>query len=274
MPTPKEDVDLLKPVLLNIRKSIDSVATNVNRDLGKATTHTNVRHTPSIPSSCAYVGIALQALLAQIGVAVPSAESSLLSLQSIISSIISSPEIQALRSVIETGSREVHRFIIELSHELVLAGEFPDLTTTPNHQRRVDDIRILMDSVEAALLMVTSKRNIPEDKVKGAFGGVRRGIETVWILVGGLIEQYPVLFEVLLFCITLFLPILGLFGIDPLDSDAKGRLFPRISWTFVLNPTRKNSFGFVWCNCIPATFVYNPSTTDPEKYFQVAPYHR
>ncbi|THU98951.1 hypothetical protein K435DRAFT_777143 [Dendrothele bispora CBS 962.96] len=195
------------------------------------------------------------ALVEKMMQSIPSAKDSIVSIQSTISSTITSPGLKALRSELEFRSIEnrelilenvdkIHSewsnlkldlnswsnaFSIELSNELEsimneFKADFPNPSTAPSHEQRVELIGNLMDRIEVGLVKVSGKHGISEDETRSKFVPVKEGIVKALVLIGDLVEQHPILFEAALFSATILFmpevwltqPILSCFGFGPL----------------------------------------------------------
>jgi hypothetical protein len=82
-----------------------------------------------------------------------------------------------------------NEFSIDLANELEIVmdqvrEEFPPPSEAPNHEQRVEIIGTVLTRVEGALVKVTRKYNIDEDKTRDIFRTMRPGIENTLILVG------------------------------------------------------------------------------------------
>ncbi|KAK7457195.1 hypothetical protein VKT23_010493 [Stygiomarasmius scandens] len=187
------------------------------------------------------------ALLSQVTRKIPSTKSSVLALQSTISTTITSPGLQAFRSELQNLTLQgfddlnsdmqrngldlsnwSNTFSFDLSCELELImdqfrADFPEPSTAPNHAQRVVFIQTLMNRIEEGLVRVSAKYGVREQDTKDNFSKVRHGTEDTLIIVGDLVEQHPILLEALVFStVILFLPkvwltrpILSCFGFGP-----------------------------------------------------------
>ncbi|THU98950.1 hypothetical protein K435DRAFT_837840 [Dendrothele bispora CBS 962.96] len=194
------------------------------------------------------------ALVTKMIQSVPSAEEFIIPLRSTIFSTVTSPELQALRSGLESRSMEdqiliiengtssewsdfkldldsswSNAFSVEFSNELEsimneFKVEFADPSTAPSHEQRVELIENWMDRIEVGLVKVSGEYGMSEDETKSKFAPVKEGIVKALVLVGDLAEQHPFLFEFVLFTVAiefvmegwLILPILRCFGFGPL----------------------------------------------------------
>ncbi|EGO30117.1 hypothetical protein SERLADRAFT_358925 [Serpula lacrymans var. lacrymans S7.9] len=135
---------------------------------------------------------------------------------------------------------EAHGITLEaLSDELAalfakvldeLQVEFPAPDEAPSHELRKEMVSRVLDRVEEEIVHIGVKYGVSETNLRAHIDGIKSPIEKLTILTGDLIEEHPVLFDVLVVTASIMLipegfilrPLLSLFGFGPY-GPVKGR---------------------------------------------------
>ena len=137
-------------------------------------------------------------------------------LKSIITSTVTSPSLQALRTQLGSRSFELrcsrsnfskspcdlrildtelnlnnssNPFSVDLSNELQsimdqFQEDFPAPSTASNHDERVQLIETFMDRIENGLVDVMGRYGVSEEDTRDNFAGIKSGIKTALVLLG------------------------------------------------------------------------------------------
>jgi len=104
-----------------------------------------------------------------------------------------------------------------------IQGNFPSPDRAPSHSERKGSISMMLMHMEDAIVQLGADTGIPETDMRLHTGEILSSIEDLVVTVGDLIEQHPIIFEVVLISSWLLLfetrilrPILNCLGFGPL----------------------------------------------------------
>jgi len=146
----------------------------------------------------------------------------------------------------------------------LLKEEFPEPSKAPSHDDRVKFFDRVFEIASAEVVIVLGKFGMEKDDAIEKLNVIEPPLKTAVVIIGDIIEQHPVLLEVLVISVTfltveviLMRPLLSLFGFSPigpvrgsLAAWAQSRLFgayvPAGSWfSYLQRAAMSVSWNFI-----------------------------